>query len=418
MSKLAQLREHRNAKAQEANALSNKYPADQRMPSSEASQLDTILAEIEAIDGDIQRETRLATLAAEQTGNLLNRAREVATRDPSAHSDNARALKAYFRGGLQALDAEQLSAHNARVTPDIRAAMSTTTTTEGGFTVATEYNRTIEQAMKAYGGMLQAADIMNTGSGATMNFPTGDATGEVGAIVGQNTTVSRADTAFGNVSMDVYKYTSNDIAIPWELIQDSFIDIEAYIQEILGMRLGRILNTHCTVGTGTGQPRGLITAASSGKVGTTGQTTSVIYDDLIDLEHSVDPAYRSLPGVGFMMNDSSLKVIRKLKDSQGRPIFVPGYEQGNPGGAPDRLLNRPIFINQDMATMAANAKSIAFGAFKKYKIRRVMDLTIFRMTDSAFTRNGQIGFVAFQRMGGNLVDVSGSTVKYYANSAT
>ena len=119
-----------------------------------------------------------------------------------------------------------------------------------------------------------------------------------------------------------------------------------------------------------------------------------------------------------MMNDSSLKVLRKLKDSQGRPIFVPGYEQGNPGGAPDRLLNRPIFINQDMASMAANAKSIAFGAFKKYKIRRVMDLTIFRMTDSAFTRNGQIGFVAFQRMGGNLVDVSGSTVKYYANSAT
>lgn len=418
MSKLAQLREHRNAKAQEANALSNQYPADQRMPSADASKLDTILAEIEAIDSDIQRETRLATLAAEQTDNLLNRAREVATRDPSAHSDNARALKAYFRGGLQGLDAEQLAAHNSRVTPDIRAAMSTTTTTEGGFTVATEYNRTIEQAMKAYGGMLQAADIMNTGSGATMNFPTGDATGEVGAIVGQNTTVSRGDTTFGNVSMDVYKYTSNDIAIPWELIQDSFIDIEAYIQEILGMRLGRILNTHTTVGTGTGQPRGIITAASLGKTGTTGQTTTVTYDDLVDLEHSVDPAYRSLPGVGWMMNDSSLKVLRKLKDSQGRPIFVPGYEQGNPGGAPDRLLNRPIFINQDMAAMAANAKSIAFGAFKKYKIRRVMDLTIFRMTDSAFTRNGQVGFVAFQRMGGNLVDVSGSTVKCYANSAT
>lgn len=418
MSKLAQLRERRTAKAQEANALNARFPADQRMPAAEASALDALLAEIESIDNDITREARVAKLAAEQTDNLLDRVRENATRDPAKHSEHAQALKAYFRGGLQGLSAEQLAAHNARVTPDIRAAMSTTTTTEGGFTVAIEYNRALEQAMKAYGGMLQAADIINTASGATMNFPTSDATSEVGAIVGQNTTVNRVDTLFGNVAVDAYKYTSNDIAIPWELIQDSFLDIEAFIQELLATRLGRILNTHTTLGTGTGQPRGVIPAAALGKTGTTGQTLTVLYDDLIDLEHSVDPAYRALPGVGFMMNDSSLKVVRKIKDTNGRPIFVPGYEQGNPGGAPDRLLNRPIFINQDMASMAANAKSIAFGAFKKYKIRRVMDLTIFRMTDSAFTRAGQVGFVAFQRMGGNLVDVSGATVKYYANSAT
>lgn len=110
-------------------------------------------------------------------------------------------------------------------------------------------------------------------------------------------------------------------------------------------------------------------------------------------------------------------MVRKIKDSQGRPIFVPGYEQGNPGGAPDRLLNRPITINDDVAAMAANAKSILAGDFRKYKIRRVMDLTIFRMTDSAFTLNGQVGFVAFQRMGGNLIDAGGA-VKHYANSAT
>ena len=119
-----------------------------------------------------------------------------------------------------------------------------------------------------------------------------------------------------------------------------------------------------------------------------------------------------------MMHDSSVKVIRKLKDSQGRPLFVPGYEQGNPGGAPDRLMNRPITVNQDVPVMAANAKSILFGAFSKYRIRQVMDLTVFRMTDSVFTRAGQVGFVAFQRLGGNLIDVSGATVKYYANSAT
>ena len=140
-------------------------------------------------------------------------------------------------------------------------------------------------------------------------------------------------------------------------------------------------------------------------------------DDLVDLEHSVNRAYRMAKKCGWMMADSSLKVVRKIKDGQSRPIFVPGYETGVPGGAPDTLLGRPITINDDVAAMAANAKSILFGDFRKYVIRRVMDLTMFRMTDSAFTLNGQVGFVAFMRMGGNLIDAGGA-VKYYANSAT
>lgn len=417
MSKLAQLRELRNSTAREAQELNAKYPADQRMPEADARKLDELLTKAEHIDDDIAREVRVAALAAESQ-DPLDRARERATRDPQKHGEHAAAMRSYFQGGLQALTEEQRAAHNRRVSPDIKAAMSTTTTTEGGFTVATEYMREVERAQKAFGGMLEVATVINTASGATMNFPTNDATGETGAIVGQNTAVNRADTTFGNVALDVYKYTSNDIAIPWELIQDSFIDIEALVQEILAERLGRILNTHATVGTGTGQPRGVVTGAALGKTGTTGQTLTVTYDDLVDLEHSVDPAYRRLPNVGFMMADTSLRTVRKLKDSQNRPIFVPGYETGVPGGAPDRLLNRPIYINQDVAAMAANAKSILFGAFSKYRIRRVMDLTVFRMTDSAFTRAGQIGMVAFQRMGGNLVDVSGATVKYYANSAS
>lgn len=417
MSKLAQLREHRNAKAQAANALNAKFPADQRMPASEAAQLDALLAEIEAIDADITRESRLAQLAAEQTDNLLNRVRDDATRDPSRQSDTAKALRAYMTGGLSALDDRQRADLAARQTPDIRAAMSTTTTTEGGYTVATEYQRSLEEAMKAYSGMLEVATIIQTGSGADMNFPTADATGEVGEIVGQNSPATGADTTFGNTALSVFKYSSKKIALPWELIQDSFLDIEAYVQGLLAVRLGRITNTHFTTGTGSGQPRGIVTGAALGKTGTTGQTLTVIYDDLVDLEHSINRAYRKSPGFGFMMADSSLKVVRKIKDSNGRPVFVPGYEQGNPGGAPDRLLGRPITINDDVAAMAANAKSILCGDFRKYIVRRVMDLTLFRMTDSAFTLNGQVGFVAFQRIGGNLVDAGGA-VKYYANSAT
>ena len=417
MSKLAQLRELRNVKAREANELNAKHPADQRMPKDEADRLDALLATIEKIDEDIAREGRLAKLAAEEVGNVLDNARNAATRDPSKHSDNSKALRAYLTGGISALTDGQRAELQARQTPDIRAAMSTTTNSEGGFTVATEYMRGLEEAMKAYGGMLEVSTLIQTGSGADMNFPTADATAEVGEIVGQNSGATQGDTTFGNTALSVYKYSSKKIALPWELVQDSFLDIEAYIQGLLAVRLGRITNTHFTTGTGTGQPRGIVTGAALGKTGTTGQTATVIYDDLVDLEHSVNRAYRRDRSCGWMLADTSLKVVRKIKDSQGRPIFVPGYETGVPGGAPDTLMGRAITVNDDVAAMAANAKSILFGAFSKYVIRRVMDMTMFRMTDSAFTLNGQVGFVAFQRIGGNLIDAGGA-VKYYANSAT
>ncbi|MFC5524023.1 phage major capsid protein [Polaromonas jejuensis] len=419
MSKLAQLREIRNVKAKEANDINNKYAADVRMPEADATRMDAVLAEVEAIDVDIAREQRRAQLAAEdpkaQHEALLN----AATKDPAKQTDESKALRAFMAGGISNMAEADRQRMLARQTPDIRNAMSTTTTTEGGFTVATEYQKSLEIAMKAYGGMRQVASGIRTASGASMNFPATDPTAEEGEIVGQNGPVSGLDTTFTNFSMDVWKYSSKKIALPFELVQDSFIDIEAYIQGLLAMRLGRIQNRHFTVGTGSGQPNGIVTAAASGKVGTTGQTLTVIYDDLVDLEHSVDPAYRSMPGVGYMMADSSVKVLRKIKDSQGRPIFVPGYEANAMinGGAPDRLMGRPIYINQHMAAMAANAKSILFGQLSKYIIRDVMDLTLFRMTDSAFTLNGQIGFVAFMRAGGNLIDAGGA-VKYYANSAT
>ena len=113
---------------------------------------------------------------------------------------------------------------------------------------------------------------------------------------------------------------------------------------------------------------------------------------------------------------AALKVIRKLKDTAGRPIFLPGYD-GLGGPMPDTLLGYGITINQDVAAMAANAKSILFGDFTFYKIRDVMDIQIFRFDDSAYIKLGQIGFLAWMRSGGSFVDVGGA-VKYYQNSAT
>lgn len=419
MSKLAQLRELRNTVSKEANDINNKYAADARMTADDAVKMDAALARIEAIDTDLGREQRRASLAIETDEGIHNAAMNVATKDPAQQGDEAKALRAFMSGGVMNMAEADRARMIARQSPDIRNAMSTTTTTEGGFTTAIEYQKSLEQVMKAYGGMRSVATQIRTATGIQMNFPTADATAEIGEIVGQNVAVSALDTVFGNATLDVYKYSSKKIALPFELIQDSFLDIEAYIQQVLAVRLGRITNTHYTNGTGTGQPRGVVTGATAGKVGAVGSTVTVGYDDLVDLEHSVDPAYRSAPGVGYMMHDTSVKALRKIKDSNNRPIFVPGYE-GDAlinGGAPDRLMGRPIFVNQDVPVMAANAKSVLFGQYSKYVIRDVMDLTLFRMNDSAFTLLGQVGFVAFLRTGGNLIDV-GQAVKYFQNSAT
>lgn len=389
---------------------------------------DTAMAEIADIDASIKRHTAAMNVIGAKDGEngfISDDARNEFTRTPGAHSSHSAALRNFMRNGLQGLDADQMQAMRARQSVgDIasamllpQAAMSTTTGSEGGFTVAQEYYRQLTEAQKMFGGIRKVAEIMQTGTGATMNFSATDATSETGEILGQNTPGSSQDTVLQNITLDVFKYGSKDIALPFELIQDSMFDLDAYISKLLGLRIGRITSQHFTVGTGTAQPRGIVTAAQAGKIGATGQTTTVTYDDLVNLEHAVDPIYRNQANVGYMMHDQSLKVVRTLKDTQGRPIFVPGYEIGNPGGAPDRLMGRPIYISQEMPTMAANAKSILFGLFSEYKIREVMDLTLFRFTDSAYIKKGQIGFMAMNRQGGNLIDVGGA-VKHYQNSAT
>ena len=398
---------------------------------------------IQALREQLSHETRAAKALLDANGDRAWSKEDQAKYD--AHMDKSESLQAQIKAHQRMLDADaerqfndaskdaskrgggEISAldavalylrHGANVSADqavaIRNAMSTTTSSEGGYTVPTEVATMVIDALKAFGGMREVAQVLSSSNGQAWNYPSSDGTSEVGEIVGENAAATGADITFGSVPLVVYKYSSKKIALPWELIQDSAIDVVGFVVNRLAQRLGRITNTHHTVGTGSSQPFGLMARASSGKVGTTGQTTTVIYDDLVDLVHSVNRAYRG--NATFMMADTSLRVVRKIKDSQGRPIFNPGYETGVPGGAPDTLLGYRLTVNDDVAAMAANAKSIAFGDMKQYVIRDVMDVAVRRFDDSAFALNGQVGFCGWTRTGGNLLDTA--SVKFYQNSAT
>jgi HK97 family phage major capsid protein len=398
------LREQRAAKATAANELVTK--ADYS-PARDNVVFDALMDEVTALDGQIKRTEQANALVVE--ANIRGNVIEAAERTAKDKASPASAVFAkWLRNGERSLSAEEAATfYNT---------MSTTTGSEGGFTVPTETASTLIESLKAFGGMRAVANVLVTATGAPLSFPTADATAEVGEIVAENAAATAADTAFGTVSLPVYKYSSKSVAVPIELLQDSNIDIEAYVNALLVTRLGRITNTHFTTGTGSSQPRGVVTGAGSGVVAANGSTqvTAVTYDSLVNLVHSVDPAYRD--GALFMMNDATVGVLRKIKDGSGMPIFNPGYQQGVPGGAPDTLLGYGIQINQDVASMAASAKSILFGNFSRYTIRDAMGITLRRFDDSAFMLKGQIGFCGWLRSGGNLLDAG--AVKFFQNGAS
>ena len=152
---------------------------------------------------------------------------------------------------------------------------------------------------------------------------------------------------------------------------------------------------------------------------------TIIYDDLADMVDSVDEAQLGMPDTqadmpqtlaGWMFSQTMRKVIRKLKDANGRPIWTPSYDDGVTLPTPAQLLDYPVYINNDMAVPAANAKSLAFGNLRSYTIRDALVVNLLRFDYSAFVSKGQVGFLAFARAGGNLAD-SGA-VKLYQHSAT
>lgn len=411
------LRERRAAVALNARQILDENTGD-KWTVQLGEKVDALYNEIGAIDSRITSEERLMSVEAADKVEKLH----ASDHDPMSPKI---LFNKWMRGGDSGLNAAEWTA--------IRNTMSTTTNSEGGFTVPALISSTLYDAMKAFGAMRVVADIIRTQDGRALSFPSSDGTAEVGEIIAQNTTASPSDPSFGTVALNVYKYSSKIIAAPIELIQDSTIDIESFIRNRAAQRLGRIGNQHFTTGTGSSQPTGIAASAGAGKTGATGQTGTIIFDDLIDMIHSVDPAYRSTRSA-FMTNDGLVKVIRKLKDSQNRPLWVPSFERGvmqgvgvsSDGGYAganqtaavvfDTLLGYPLWINNDIAAPAASAKSLFFGDFSYYKIRDAMDVSMFRFTDSAYTKLGQVGFLAWARMGGNLVDTA--AVKAYSHSAT
>ena len=318
-------------------------------------------------------------------------------------------LKVSMRGGR--ITVPLMSDYrNAKRTIIRNAAMSVGTDANGGYTVPDGFVPALESALLAFGPMMQVGDVLRTESGNDLHWPTVDDTGNTGALLAEATSVGSSTIAtFSEVVFKAYKFSSKLVQISSELLQDSQFDLATELGTQLGTRLGRVLNTYFTTGTNSSQPQGVVAGSTLGV--TAADDASLTYDEIIDLEHSIGLAYR--PRMAYMCNDNVVKALRKLKNSNDDPLWQPNWNSGQP-----ELLNgRPLFINNDMADMAANAKAVLAGDFSKFKIRMVASIRNRRLTER-YADTDQEGFISFLRADSKVLDAGTHPIKHLVMAAS
>lgn len=283
-------------------------------------------------------------------------------------------------------------------------ALSTQIGTDGGFTIAPYFNAGIESALLYFGPMIQVATPIRTTSAADYPMMTDNETTKSGSYSGENTAITTNEGVnIDHVVFHAYKATTNAILVPYELLRDTSINLSGYLSSKLGERLGRFINTQAT--TGAIKCKGIVTAAATGV--SAASATAITYDDLINLHHSVDIAYRDAPSAAYMMHDNIVLAVRKLKSGTGEYL----WSNGTQAGQPDRVNGKPLFVNNDMASsMSSSTVSVIFGDLAKYHIRTVGEIRM-TMSSERYWEYDQTAFAAYMYFDGNIVDAGTNPIK-------
>ncbi|NBW11856.1 MAG: phage major capsid protein [Caulobacteraceae bacterium] len=278
-------------------------------------------------------------------------------------------------------------------TREVRAGLDVATSGAGKETIPQGFMYELERKMLAFARVRNVARVFKTDSGNDMPYPTVDDTSNTGELLAEATTFGTSvDPTFAAITFKAYKFSSKPIFVSQEILEDSAFNLSAEISSLLAERFGRVEASYMTTGTGTSQPKGVVTETTFSAQGAT--TTAFGADDLIDTFHSLDPAYRDMSSVGWMMHDTVLKFIRKLKDSTGQYLWQPGLI----AGAPDTLLGKPVTINQQMSsTFTTGQKLVVIGAFEKFLIRDVANIRLYRL-DERYRDTDQTAFIGFKRL--------------------
>lgn len=280
---------------------------------------------------------------------------------------------------------------------------------KGGYLVPDEFEKKLIEGLEEESFFRSLATIIRTSSG-DRKIPVVTGKGEA-AWIDEGGEYPESDDSFGQTSISAYKLATM-IKVSDELLNDSVFDIQGYITREFARRISTKEEEAFFVGDGTGKPTGIFDSKGGAEVGVNATSVSITFDDVMDLFYSLKAPYRRK--AKWLLNDSTVKSLRKLKDGNGNYIWQPSVTVG----VPDMILNRPYYTSTFVPELAAGKTPMAFGDYSYYWIADREGRSMKRLNE-LYARTGQVGFLASQRVDGRLIlseAVKVMTVKAKASS--
>ncbi len=385
MNQILALREKRANLWNETKAFLDSHRGEDGMVSAEDNATyEKMEADVVALGKEIDRLERQAA---------IDREMDQPTASPLVSRPVAPSAKKQGRASDEYRNAFWGMIRNRNLTPGVMNDLQIGTDTEGGYLVPDEFEHTLVQGLEEENVLRSLCTVIQTSSG-DRKIPIVTAHGTA-SWVDEEDPIPTSDETFGQISIGAHKVATM-IKVSDELLQDSVFNLESYIAAEFARRIGAAEEEAFITGNGTGKPTGLLHATNGAGTGVTTTGNTPTADEIFDLVHSIKSVYRRK--AVFLLNDSTLKAIRKLKDGQGQYLWQPGLKEGQP----DMLLNYRIATSPFMPEIAAGNKVILFGDFKSYWIADRQGRSFQRLNE-LYAATGQVGFRATQRVDGRLV---------------
>nr|DAI96067.1 MAG TPA: major capsid protein [Caudoviricetes sp.] len=358
----------------EDDAIYNKMVDDMDRMGKEIARLE----KLEALDVEMSRATSKPLTSAPVAAP---------TEDEAPVSKTGRGTKDYAKNFWRVMRSKS-------VPHEVMNALQVGTETEGGYLVPDEYEHTLVQALEEQNIFRQLAHVIHTSSG-DRKIPVVASKGTA-QWIDEEAQYPESDDSFGQVSIGAYKLATM-IKISEELLNDSVFDMPSYIATEFARRIGAAEEEAFFTGNGAGRPLGILAETGGAQVGVTGaKADAVTFDEVMDLFYSLRSPYRR--NAVFIMNDATVKALRKLKNGNGDYIWQPSVT----AATPDTILNRPVYTSGFMPTLAAGAKTVLFGDLNYYWVAD-REGRSFKRLNELYAPTGQVGFLASQRVDGKLI---------------
>lgn len=380
MNTILELREKRSKLWNNAkDFLDSKRNSDGLISSEDAAIYDKMEADVVNLGKEIDRLEKQSAIDMELNKPIGS---PILEKPSDKKAKTGRASDEYRRDFLNVL----------RGKPQIYNVMQESVDADGGILVPEEFENQIVMALEENNVIRSIAKTITTA--AERKIPIA-ATHSVAQWTPENGAYTESNPTFAQKTIDAFKLTDL-VKVSTELLQDSMFDLESYIQSEFARAFGVAEEQAFCVGTGSGQPTGIFTE-NGGEVGVTlSSTSNITCDNIIDLVHSLKSPYRR--NAVFLMNDSTVSMLRKLKDTNGAYLWQPSLQAGQP----DRLLGYPLYTSPYVPTVASDALPIAFGDFSNYWIADRMGRSVQRLNE-LYAGNGQVGFLATERVDAKVI---------------